>query len=153
MHDEATYGLFVHHSDQFSISLNLQDGTDMIEVQCPICDENMKGEGEFDLSINLQEHMRRAHDFKDLAKIEAGKCPDARPCAEGLGSLSYDERTIIESHGPLSMRQVGEDITESVRCPLCGYVVHGDEPPDLSYNLSAHMASEHDVKRRIGGRG
>ena len=58
----------------------------LIEVQCPICDENVKGEGEFDLSINLQEHMRMAHDFKDLAKIEAGKCPDEKPCAEGLGS-------------------------------------------------------------------
>ncbi len=128
-------------------------------VRCPICSERLFGEGENDLSFNLQEHMSSVHGFEDLCNLEvteggvarAGACKET-PSGE-LANLSYDERRIVEAHRPEGVVFPGEDIMQSVRCPVCGEIVLGHASDDLSRNLAKHMDSVHEVKVDWQGKG
>ena len=132
----------------------------MTQVLCPICNELMSGEGELDLSLNLQVHMRDVHELKDLCKLEG---PPARSSSgaeswsrireEDESSLSFEDEAIKESHGPVERRLPGEDVPQAVRCPFCGDVVRGYAFDDFSYNLAKHVNLTHAIKVKWMGKG
>jgi hypothetical protein len=131
----------------------------MVMVKCPICNENVTGEGENDLSFNLQEHLYVAHDFKTLCQLEdRSGLPSSKGCRPSVsdeeGDLPYGVRTEVEGHLPPEQRvPPGEDVEESVRCPVCGETLFGHAFDDLSYNLSDHMVRNHNLKRTVLGKG
>lgn len=130
----------------------------MVSVLCPICNANIIGEGELDLSVSLQAHMSETHRFTDLCDLSCA--PDVRAGrdrrSEAAGSepspLPYPEEAIREWHSP-EERPAGEDVAESVRCPVCGRAVKGYAQDDLSYNLAWHFSTDHGVKVKLLGKG
>ena len=130
----------------------------MVSVLCPICNANVIGEGELDLSVNLQVHMRQVHKFTDLCKLEGGARGvegerwDRLP-QEGPSPLPYPQEAIREWHQAPGNRLPGEDVPQSVLCPICGSAVRGYAADDLSYNLAWHFTRDHDIKVKLLGKG
>jgi cytochrome c-type biogenesis protein CcmH/NrfF len=128
----------------------------MVELRCPICNEEIVGESENDLSFNLYGHMSQVHEIKDLCKLEGRPGPleghGAPITDEDLANYTYAEKSIIESHRPPEERYPGEDIPESVRCPFCREVVRGYASDDFSYNLAMHVRG-HGIKVKLMGKG
>lgn len=131
----------------------------MVSVLCPICNAEVVGEGELDVSAGLQAHMSQAHGFTDLCDLS---CPPARraerdrwsEAARGEPSpLPYPQEAIREWHGALEDRPEGEDIPQSVRCPICGSAVRGYAQDDLSYKLAWHFSVDHGIKIKLLGKG
>lgn len=129
-----------------------------MRVRCPICSEWVEGEGENDLSLNLQAHMASEHGFKSLCRMEStprilaeNECRET-PSGE-LASLTYGERQVIEPHREEGQVFPGEDVMESVRCPVCGRVLLGHAEDDLSYNLARHLNFTHEVDVSWAGKG
>jgi hypothetical protein len=127
-------------------------------VLCPLCNQRVNGEGETELSLNLQAHMASAHDFKEICQLEdaeaLGNKGACAPSASGeLADLPYGERRVEEAHRPEGILFPGEDVMESVRCPVCGNVLLGHAFDDLSHNLAKHMNSAHSVRVAWQGKG
>ncbi len=125
---------------------------------CPICSERIDGTGENDLSLKLQEHLNSAHDFTELCSLRPesgfGGEKQCEPSSSGaLADATYSRERVIEWHANPAERMPGEDVMESVRCPICGETIYGNASDDLSYNLSDHMDKVHDVQREVLGRG
>jgi len=127
-----------------------------MRVICPICNDALEGDGENELSMNLQEHFALRHGYKNLCDLRV------EPAVEGacrrtesgeLADLSYGERRVLEAHHQVRPVQPGEDVMESVRCPLCGQVLFGHAFDDLSYNLSKHLNFDHALKVSTLGKG
>lgn len=126
-----------------------------MKLICPICNDVLEGEGENDLSLNLQKHFASRHGYTDLCDLKGGTGRNACKRSEsgGLADLPYDERRIREGHHPEEAVHPGEDVMQSVRCPLCGIAVFGHAFDDLSYNLGKHLNYEHGVKISTMGKG
>lgn len=126
-----------------------------MKLICPICNDSLEGEGENELSLNLQEHFATRHGYTGMCDLRGGTGANACQASESgsLADLSYGERRIWEGHGLERPVQPGEDVMESVRCPLCGTVVFGHAFDDLSYNLAKHLNYEHKVKVSVLGKG
>jgi hypothetical protein len=132
----------------------------LTDVLCPLCNQNIAGGGIFDLSQNLQAHMRDVHKLKELYDLET---PTAAPGhgtndwtvvrEEDLSPLSYQDEAIKESHGPVEDRLPGEDVPQAVRCPFCGEMVRGFAFDDFSYNLAKHVNFTHALKVKWAGKG
>jgi len=122
-----------------------------MNIMCPICNEVVRGEGENDLSLNLQNHFMTRHGYTELCDLKGGDEETAcqRSGSGDLADLQYDERILRESHGSEESIHPGEDVMQSVRCPLCGKTVFGHVCDDLSYNLAKHMNFNHRVKTSI----
>ncbi len=131
-------------------------GEALVSVMCPICSRRISGTGENDLSIKLQEHLNSAHDFTELCSLRQTSDSEEKQCkpssSGALADLNYADERAIEGHASPSSRTPGEDVMESVRCPICGVTIYGHAPDDLSYNLSAHMERKHDIRREVLGR-
>ncbi|WP_019177336.1 hypothetical protein [Methanomassiliicoccus luminyensis] len=130
----------------------------MVSILCPICNTNIVGEGELDLSMGLQAHMSNAHNFTDLCDLSCAPAKGEKERRsevheEGLSPLPYSQRAIQEWHGSPEERPPGEDVPESVRCPVCGSSVRGYAADDLSYNLAAHFSRDHNIKVKLLGKG
>ena len=125
-------------------------------VICPICNDPLEGEGENDLSINLQNHFASRHGYTGMCDLRS-KATGGTACLESesgkLADLPYGERRIREGHRLEEPVRPGEDVMESVRCPLCGATMFGHAFDDLSYNLAKHLNYEHRVKVRVLGKG
>ncbi len=136
----------------------MEEDESLVMVTCPICNELVKGTGENDLSMRLQAHMLDVHDITNLCKFEGRDRPswgpECKPTVSGdRAGLTYDDRMITEGHENEDDRPApGEDMMESVRCPVCGETIFGHASEDLSYNLSYHMLQAHDIKRSIMGK-
>lgn len=128
-----------------------------MRVICPICNDALEGEGENDLSLNLQEHFALRHGFKGLCDLSEAPAPAGAACIPSesgeLADLPYGERRVKEAHRPEGQVLPGEDVMESVRCPLCGQTVFGHAFDDLSYNLAKHLNFDHAVKVSTLGKG
>ena len=126
-----------------------------MKLICPICNDELEGEGENDLSLNLQEHFASRHGYTGLCDLKGGTEGTACKRSESgiLADLPYDERRIREGHHREEAVHPGEDVMQSVRCPLCGTAVFGHAFDDLSYNLGKHLNYEHRVRISALGRG
>ena len=126
-----------------------------MKVMCPICNDELKGESENDLSLSLQEHFASRHGYTDLCDLRGstGEAACQRSESGALADLPYDERRIKEAHRPGEQVRPGEDVMQSVRCPLCATTVFGHAFDDLSYGLAKHLNYEHRVKVSTLGKG
>jgi hypothetical protein len=123
-------------------------------VICPICNDPLEGEGENDLSLNLQEHFAVRHGYTGLCDLKGGQAASCERSESGrLADLPYGERRIREAHRLEEPVHPGEDVMESVRCPMCGKAVFGHASDDLSYGLASHLSREHRVKVSVLGKG
>lgn len=129
----------------------------MVSVLCPICNANVTGEGELDISVNFQAHMSQAHGFTDLCDLSCTPAGDRTRRSEAVGetlsSLPYPQEAVREWHGSPDERPPGEDIPQSVRCPVCGSSIRGYAQDDLSYNLAWHFRTDHGIKVKLLGKG
>lgn len=109
----------------------------MTIIRCPICDEFIEGDGEDALTIMLREHLSSAHDI-----LESGEV------LSSIEMLRHRPRLWEEmKRGAVPVeRDVGEDVEESLLCPLCGERMYGHDGDELSSRLKAHMRTVHNMK-------
>ena len=121
----------------------------MISIDCPICGSKVDGEAEYDLSVNLQDHVRENHSkilLCDLSKADGKKA--CKPSRSGeMEKVPYERRMSEEAHRSKGVQYPGEDVMMSVRCPVCGDTVLGHAYEDFSFNLAEHMKWSHDVRK------
>lgn len=119
----------------------------MMTLLCPLCNDPISGQGEMDLTRNLQHHFMVKH------SLNAGNIPQGSNVQpEDYSPRPYDEEAIAEFHGPQSEKLPGEALSESVLCPLCGDAVRGLTEDKLSYNLAYHMDVVHHLKVKFSGK-
>ncbi len=121
----------------------------MVQVACPICREWIDGASEDALSARLQEHMVKTHELKgtcDLEKTSAKVCKTSK--SGKLASVPFEKRMEEEGHRPEGLQFTGEDMAETVRCPICGETILGGAGEDLSFNLEEHMVAAHKISLR-----
>jgi len=117
----------------------------MVQVACPICREWIEGRTEDALSLHLQEHMVGTHDLKDTCALE-GTARACKPSKSGkLADVDFEKRMEIEGHRAEGLQFSGEDMAETVRCPICGETILGGAGEDLSFNLEEHLTSVHKL--------
>lgn len=139
-----------------------------MRVQCPLCSQRIEGASEDELTNHLQEHMIVEHGLDDICVTKsyegseisverrtAGCDPDATGEEKevymgrevSLSDLPYEVKAETAAHAG-SSRPPGEDIMESVRCPVCGIRVTGHAEDDLSFNLEAHTTRDHGMRKK-----
>jgi predicted small metal-binding protein len=120
----------------------------MVTVACPECRTVVKGSSEDELSLALQEHMVETHKLKNVCDLEQVRSKKAcKPStSEELASEDFTERIETEAHSKKGLRHGGEDVTESVRCPVCGETILGGAEEDLSFYLESHYRKMHKWK-------
>jgi hypothetical protein len=124
----------------------------MVTVSCPICREDVRGYDENDLSANLQGHMVKEHKLKDTCDLNDGSGSEraCKPSASGeMANLPYEKRMRVEEHAPPADQFLGEDVMQTVRCPVCGDTILGHTAEDLSFNLEEHIASAHRIDYKM----
>ena len=126
----------------------MDSDTEMVTVACPECRTVVKGKSEDELSWALQEHMVEKHKLKDTCDLVVE--PSKRACkpstSDELASESFQERMETEAHAPKGLKHGGEDVAESVRCPVCGETILGGAEEDLSFHLESHYRKMHKWK-------
>ncbi len=76
----------------------------MVMVRCPICNSPVNGEGEMDLSLNLQAHLSKVHELGGLCKLEsAGMPPLAQSTSmpvreDDRSALPYEDAAVRQWH-------------------------------------------------------
>ncbi len=113
------------------ITLPCCDGDLTTAIQCPICGNQILGNGERKLSINLQDHMTEVHELNLMGEKETG-------ITEGFPGELREGR----NERPTQV---------AVRCPICGEELNAETDERLSSELSHHMLNEHEVVRRLAG--
>ncbi len=121
----------------------------MVTVACPECRTVVKGKSEDELSWALQQHMVEKHKLKNVCDLNAVRTKNAcKPSTSGeLASENFQERMETEAHSPGGLKHGGEDVTESVRCPICGETILGGAEEDLSFYLESHYRKMHKWKK------
>ncbi|MDD1771244.1 MAG: hypothetical protein LUO79_09200 [Methanomassiliicoccales archaeon] len=124
----------------------------MVTVACPECRTVVTGKSEDELSWALQEHMIDKHALKNACDLDVASSKRAcKPStSDELASRSFEERMGTEAHSPKGLKHGGEDVAESVRCPVCGETVLGGAEEDLSFNLESHYRKTHKWKESWG---
>lgn len=121
----------------------------MVTVACPECFTVVMGKSEDELSLALQEHMFDKHALRNVCDLSV--VSSERACkpstSDELASESFEDRIGKEAHGPHGLKHGGEDVAESVRCPVCGETILGGAEEDLSFNLESHYRKMHKWKQ------
>ena len=130
----------------------------VMEVQCPICHKAVVGFSEADLSSSFQRHMVDEHELMGVCDLGSPSPGLASVCKPPL-----DRERAMRPYGDVLSEEgdrrggpsiPGEDVAQSIRCPVCGETVLGHDVNDLTFYLVRHMRQEHDVKRakKTGGK-
>lgn len=130
----------------------------VLEVQCPICHRVVAGFSENELSSRFQRHMVDEHGLMGICDLGAPSPGLASVCKPPLdvehSKLPYGDELVREGDKRGGPSIPGEDVPQSIRCPVCGETVLGHDINDLTFYLEKHMKQEHDVMRlkKKGGR-
>ena len=97
------------------------------------------------MSLRLQEHMVGTHGLRDTCDLERTENA-CKPSKSGkLAGVEFEKRMEIEGHRPEGLQFSGEDMAETVRCPICGETILGGAGEDLSFNLEEHLTGVHEL--------
>lgn len=113
----------------------------MTAIRCPICDTFVDADGEAALTVMLREHLSSAHDLRPSSDVLSSK--ETLPHQPQLW-----EEMKRGSVPPREGGEVGEDVSESILCPLCGDRFFGHDGEDLTQHLIAHFQDAHGIKTR-----
>jgi ribosomal protein S27E len=122
-----------------------------LEVMCPICRSVIAGPTENELSLRLQRHMVEEHELTgacDMGSPSPGIARVCRPSSSGKAAdRPYAERIGSEGDRKGGPAVPGEDVAQSVRCPVCGETLLGHDLNDLTFYLEKHLREAHRLKR------
>ncbi|MBI0584020.1 MAG: hypothetical protein ISF22_07310 [Methanomassiliicoccus sp.] len=110
----------------------------MTTIRCPVCADFLTADGEASLTRLLTTHLLAVHEVRGLEDITSVNVPrEHHP---------QDWEAMKRGELPVE-REPGEDVEETILCPLCGERVYGHDGDDLSNHLQAHFGNVHDLGR------
>ncbi|NLK24975.1 MAG: hypothetical protein GX307_00125 [Euryarchaeota archaeon] len=116
-------------------------------IYCPICDCELEGEDEVELTMCVHEHFCEEHEMERPRGIESTS-PMTYDQPSPVGGLKLDPAKWQE--GPTMdrpVRELGtawkEATTERVGCPVCHVILEGCDCGELSSCLREHMLTAH----------
>jgi endogenous inhibitor of DNA gyrase (YacG/DUF329 family) len=121
----------------------------VLEVYCPICKKMIAGFSESDISYRFQRHMIEEHEMMGVCDLSAPSPGLASVC-----KVPFDSERARKPYGDVLVEEgdrkggptiPGEDVAQSIRCPVCGETVLGHDINDLSFYLEKHMKQEHKL--------
>ncbi len=123
----------------------------VLEVMCPICRRTIAGFSENELSSAFQRHMVDEHGLMGICDLRSPSPGLASVCKAPLDKerarQPYSDELISEGDKKGGPTIPGEDVAQSIRCPVCGETILGHDINDLTFYLEKHMKQEHDVMR------
>jgi predicted small metal-binding protein len=129
----------------------------VLEVMCPICHRIIAGFSEDELSSGFQKHMVEEHGLMGICDLSAPSPGLASVCKPPLkkegAKLPYSDELVREGDRKGGPTIPGEDVAQSIRCPVCGETILGHDLNDLTFYLEKHMKQEHNIAhlRKKGG--
>jgi predicted small metal-binding protein len=123
----------------------------VLEVMCPICNITIAGRSENELSSRFQRHMVEEHALRSACDLDNADSSLATVCKPPLdkerAKEPYEDVLSMEGDKKGGPSIPGEDVSQSIRCPMCGQTILGHDMNDLSFYLKEHMKQEHDIMR------
>ncbi len=119
-------------------------GDELADLKCPICDHEIEGSDEMDLSRKLRIHLAEKHKMTELTYMgpQANqRMETARTIAETQPVPEPGEMT--GTTGSLGLSSLKPDF---VLCPFCNAEVRGSDADTLSENLRHHWVDAHQIK-------
>ena len=119
-------------------------GDELADLKCPICNHEIDGSDEIDLSRKLRVHLADEHKMTELShtgpeatqRMEAARAmAKSQPIPEPGETTGTTDALGIESLKP-----------DFVLCPFCNAEIRGADADALSENIRHHWVDAHQIK-------